>query len=304
MRPPGDASQELAGTRPQAAHGEAADRLAIRAEIERRSEGHRLTPAHRRIAQSLIERGFEVGFLSSIELAQIANVSQPSVTRFAAALGFDGFLDMRRHLRVNGRAAPAGEPDPARNRYQAAARAEAKNVDELSAALADSALIRAFGRALACSRPLPVLGLRASAGMAAQFHYFASKIHSDVRLITQGGSMIEDEIEHAAAAGASCLLGFLMPLYPVESMRALQFAKQLGLQVAVVTDTAFDVDAKIVDLVLAGRINSSLVFDSYASVTLLVSVLLDALCEALGGEAQLRLDTGDQSSKRRKVFAR
>jgi DNA-binding MurR/RpiR family transcriptional regulator len=294
----------LACARPQAAHGETADRLAIRAEIERRSEGHRLTPAHRRIAQSLIERGSEVGFLSSIELAQIANVSQPSVTRFAAALGFDGFLDMRRHLRANGRAAPAGELSPTRNRYQDAALAEAKNVDELSAALSDAALIRAFGKALADSRPLPVLGLRASAGMAAQFHYFASKIHPDVRLIAQGGSMIEDEIEHAAAAGASCLLGFLMPLYPVESMRALEFAKQCRLRVAVVSDTTFDVKSESADLVLAGRINSSLVFDSYASVTLLLSVLLDALCEALGGEAQHRLDAGDQSSKRRKVFVR
>jgi DNA-binding MurR/RpiR family transcriptional regulator len=305
VRPrPGGTSQDLAGTRPQAAHGEAADRLAIRAEIERRAEGHRLTPAHRRIAQSLIERSSEVGFLSSIELAQIANVSQPSVTRFAAALGFDGFLDMRRHLRVNGRTAPTGESDAERNRYQAAALAEAKNVDELSAALADTTLIRAFGQTLAGSRPLPVVGLRASAGMAVQFHYFASKIHPDVRLIMGGGSIIEDEIEQAAAAGASCLLGFLMPLYPAESMRALRFAKQLGLRIAVVSDTTFDVNPQIVDLVLAGRINSSLVFDSYASVTLLISVLLDAVCEALGGEAQRRLDAVDQSSKRRRVFAR
>jgi DNA-binding MurR/RpiR family transcriptional regulator len=96
----------------------------------------------------------------------------------------------------------------------------------------------------------------------------------------------------------------LMPLYPVESMRALEFAKQLGLRIAVVSDTTIDVNPEIVDLVLAGRINSSLVFDSYASVTLLISVLLDAVCEALGGEAQRRLVATDQSSKRRKVFAR
>ena len=302
-RPRGE-PQEPARMGPRAAHGEAADRLAIRAEIERRSEGHRLTPAHRRIAQSLIERGSEVGFLSSIELAQIANVSQPSVTRFAAALGFDGFLDMRRQLRGNGRTTPSGEPGAGHNRYQAAALAEAKNVSELSAALADTALIRAFGQALASSRPLPVLGLRASAAMAVQFHYFACKVHPDVRLITGGGSMIEDEIEQAAAAGASWLLGFLVPLYPLECLRALQLAKQLGLKVAVVSDTTFDADPEIVDLVLAGRINSSLVFDSYASVALLVPVLLDALCEALGGEAQRRLEAVDQSSKRRKVFAR
>jgi DNA-binding MurR/RpiR family transcriptional regulator len=289
---------------PRATRDEAADRLAIRTEIERLSEGRRLTPAHRRIAQSLIERSSEIGFLSSIELAQIANVSQPSVTRFAAALGFDGFLDMRRHLRANGTAASTVLSDVGQNRYQSAALAEAKNLGELSAALADASVIHAFGQALARSRPLPVLGLRASAAMAVQFHYFGSKVHPDVRLITPGGSMIEDEIEQAAAAGASHLLAFLMPLYPAEGVRALRFAKQAGLRVALVTDAAFGATPDLADLVLAGRINSSLVFDSYASVTLLVSMLLDAMCEALGAEAQRRLDAVDQSSKRRRVFVR
>ncbi|MFD6287676.1 MurR/RpiR family transcriptional regulator, partial [Streptomyces sp. NPDC060205] len=62
-------------------------------------EGRRLTPTQRRIAHCLVRRTAAAPFLSSVELAQLAGVSQPSVTRFAVALGFDGYPALRRHLR-------------------------------------------------------------------------------------------------------------------------------------------------------------------------------------------------------------
>ena len=51
-------------------------------------KGVRLTPAQRRIAQTLIDREAQAAFLSSMELAELANVSR-LVTRFAVALGFE-----------------------------------------------------------------------------------------------------------------------------------------------------------------------------------------------------------------------
>ncbi|WP_374935876.1 MurR/RpiR family transcriptional regulator, partial [Streptomyces sp. SM14] len=62
-------------------------------------EGHRLTPTQRRIAHCMVRQGAEAPFLSSVELAGLAGVSQPSVTRFAVALGFDGYPALRRRLR-------------------------------------------------------------------------------------------------------------------------------------------------------------------------------------------------------------
>jgi len=50
----------------------------------------RLSPGQRRIAQYLIEHITEAAFLSITDLAERVGVSQPSVTRFAAAVGFSG----------------------------------------------------------------------------------------------------------------------------------------------------------------------------------------------------------------------
>ena len=79
------------------------------ARLQQLFEGHRLTPTQRRIAHSMVRRAADVPFLSSVELAELAGVSQPSVTRFAVALGFDGYPALRKHLRE---VAPAeSEPD-------------------------------------------------------------------------------------------------------------------------------------------------------------------------------------------------
>lgn len=279
------------------------DRLAIQAELERRSAGQRLTPAQRRIAQCMVEHSAELGFLSSMELADLASVSQPSVTRFAVALGFDGYLEMRKFLRggLSGEEAPA---DSGINRYQAAAMAEAGNLTELAQTLANQDLIDEFGQAMAGSRPLAVLGVRASAGQAAHFAYFAAKVHPDVRLLAPGGSLIEDQIEQCCVAGGNVLLAFMLPLYPRETLRAIEFARESGLRIALVTDASYSDHDHLADLLLTVRVNSRLVFDSGAAASLLATVLLDAMCNAMNGEAPKRLDAIDRSSKKRKVFVR
>ncbi|CAH1651406.1 RpiR family transcriptional regulator [Hyphomicrobiales bacterium] len=284
------------------ANAHPADRQSLQAELDRRAAGQRLTPGQRRIAQCMIENSAQLGFLSSMELAELADVSQPSVTRFAVALGFDGYLEMRRFLRANHSGEGAAQEQCEANRYQTAVLAEVSNLTELGQSLSDMGIIESFGEALAKSRPLAVLGLRASAGLATQFAYFAAKVHPDVRLLTGGGSFVEDQIEQCAAAGGRTMLVFMMPLHPRETIRAIECARQAGMSIALVTDASFNNHDGIADILLTSRVSNRLLFDSYAGSAMLVSVLLDALCTSMKGDAQKRLDAVDRSSKRRKVF--
>ncbi|KAB8181770.1 MurR/RpiR family transcriptional regulator [Microbispora catharanthi] len=61
-----------------------------------------MTPVQRRIAHCLAQHAAEAPFLSSIEVAELAGVSQPSVTRFAMALGYSGYPGLRRRFRELG----------------------------------------------------------------------------------------------------------------------------------------------------------------------------------------------------------
>src|SRR5206468_4599165 len=82
-------------------------------------DGQRLTPAQRRIAHCLVAHADDAAYLSSNEIAELAQVSQPSVTRFAVALGFDGYPGLRRRIReLTGGTARAGDDDADDNELQ------------------------------------------------------------------------------------------------------------------------------------------------------------------------------------------
>jgi DNA-binding MurR/RpiR family transcriptional regulator len=270
------------------------------ARLQQLFEGHRLTPTQRRIAHSMVRRATDVPFLSSVELAEVAGVSQPSVTRFAVALGFDGYPALRRHLRE---VAPSDgeEGQDGYNEYQQAVQAEIENLRHLAELLADPAPVERAGRLLAASRPLLVLGLRAASSQARGFAYFAAKVHPDVRLLDEGGTMLADRVDMARRAGARALLCFALPRHPKEVVEALAYAREAGLTVVTVADSAFAPVAGHSDLLIPAAVGTGLAFDTACAPMLLGRVLLEAMCDDLP-DAQARLEAFDARAAERGLF--
>jgi DNA-binding MurR/RpiR family transcriptional regulator len=266
-------------------------------------EGHRLTPTQRRIAHGLVRRASDAPFLSSVEVAELAGVSQPSVTRFAVALGFDGYPALRRYLReaVPPSAGPEEPADAERNAFQQAVHAEIENLRHLAELLADPEPVAAAGRLLAASRPLPVFGLRAASAHAYGFAYFAAKVHPDVRLLDESGSMLADRLDQAVCAGATALMCFALPRHPREVVEALRYARQAGLRVVTVADSPFAPVAAESDVLLPAAVGTGLAFDTGCAPLMLGRVLLEAMCDAIP-RAQARLEEFDASAAARGLF--
>ncbi|MEV4478976.1 MurR/RpiR family transcriptional regulator [Micromonospora coxensis] len=263
--------------------------------------GVRLTPTQRRIAHCLVQHAAAASYLSAAEVAELAGVSQPSVTRFAMALGHDGYPALRRRLRelTAGAGATGVDED---NELQRAVRAEMANLDRLAGELADRERIAAAGRLLAASRPLPVLGLRAAAPLASYFAYFAAKVHPDVRVLDDGGSLLTDRLEQAAAAGARALLAFVLPRYPRETFEALREARDAGLTVVAITDSPVSPATEYAELVLPAAVGTGLVFDLHTAPMALAMVVLQAICDASPADTQARLEAFESSAARRQLF--
>ncbi|MEU2702534.1 MULTISPECIES: MurR/RpiR family transcriptional regulator [Micromonospora] len=262
--------------------------------------GVRLTPTQRRIAHCLVRHAGAAAYLSAAEVAELAGVSQPSVTRFAMALGHDGYPALRRRLReltVTGSAGPA-----AGNALQRAVHAERDNLNRLAAQLADAGRVAEVGKLLAASRPLPVLGLRAAAPLAAYFAYFAAKVHPDVRVLDDGGSMLVDRLDQAVATGATAMLAFVLPRYPRETLDALREARDAGLTVVAITDSPVSPATEHAEVVLPAAVGADLVFDLHTAPMTLAMVVLQAICDAAPAETQNRLEAFESSAARRQLF--
>ncbi|KPI22629.1 transcriptional regulator, RpiR family [Actinobacteria bacterium OK074] len=272
-------------------------------------DGPHLSPGHRRIAQYLIEHITEAAFLSITDLAERVGVSQPSVTRFATAVGFSGYPALRERLQAIALSTLGSAPTvtPAENRsneLQAAVDAEIENLENLRRDFADPDQVIDVGRALSQSTPLTILGLRISGALAEYFAYAARRIHPDVRLVTQGGSVAYDALLQSREAGGTWVLAFSMPRHAQETLTAVRVARGAGLRVALVTDLGLGPLADEADVVFASGTGSRLVFDSYAAPGLMAAALLQAMTDADPERTQARLEDYEQTADRHQFFLR
>ncbi|WP_412742862.1 MurR/RpiR family transcriptional regulator [Krasilnikovia sp. MM14-A1004] len=265
-------------------------------------QGARLTPTQRRIAHSLVQHAPSAAYLSAAEVAELAGVSQPSVTRFAMALGYSGYPALRRELRALAGPRPADGREPGDNPMQRAVRAEAQHLGRLVEQLDNLDAVEQAAKLLVASRPLPVLGLRAAAPLAAYFGYFAAKVHPDVRVLDTGGTHLLDRLDQARAAGAGALLAIVLPRYPKETLDTLREARAAGLAVVAVTDSAVSPAAECADVVLPAAVGTHLVFDLHTGPMAMAMVLLQAMCDAAPGGVQHRLEQFEATAARRHIF--
>jgi DNA-binding MurR/RpiR family transcriptional regulator len=263
-------------------------------------QGARLTPTQRRIAHCLVQHAGSAAFLSAAEVADLAGVSQPSVTRFAMALGYPGYPALRRELRARTAAVPpAAAPE---NPMQRALRAEAEHLERLRAELSDLGDVQKAARLLVESRPLPVLGLRAAAPLAGYFGYFAAKVHPDVRVLDTGGTQLLDRLDQARAAGADAMLAMVLPRYPRESLEAIREARRADLAVVAITDSAVSPAAEDADVTLPAAVGTQLVFDLHTGPMAMAMVVLQAMCDAAPEPVQRRLEEFEATAARRQIF--
>jgi DNA-binding MurR/RpiR family transcriptional regulator len=266
-------------------------------------DGRRLSPAQRRIGQFLIDHLAEVVFMSSVDLAERVGVSQPSVTRFATALGFSGYPALRDALKgiVLGSVGESPE-EVRRNEFQAAIAAEQTNLEALQRLAAMPDRLIETGRQLSDSNPLVVLGLRLSLSVAHYFAYSAQRIHPDVRLISSAGTTADDALLQARQAGATWMVVFLLPRYAQEALTAIDHARELGLKVLLVTDNPLVPFAGSADVLLPAGVGSRLVFDSHAAPMVLASLLVQAIADAAPERTQARLEAHESLSEARGFY--
>jgi DNA-binding MurR/RpiR family transcriptional regulator len=293
MQRDGDGSEAIA----------VADASGVTASLQELLRERRLSPSQRRIARYLFAHADEAVFLTSLEVAARAGVSQPSVTRFAAALGFAGFPEFRAALRASALAPRRpSEAGSERNELQAFVQAEIRGLEAVRDRLADFESMRALAAQLAASRPLPVVGLRVSAPAAAHFGYLAARVLPDVRVLDRAGSLLADGLAAAARAGATWLLAIALPRHPRELLDALEHARACDLRIALICDAPVGPLAELADEVVAVPVTAELAFDSPALPSVLLTVLLHLMVESLGPEGHAALEQFDASAQERGVF--
>ena len=235
------------------------------------------------IANYILQSYDKAAFMTASKLGKTVNVSESTVVRFAAELGFDGYPSMQKTLQ-----------EMIRNKLTAIQRVEVSkerigNQDVMTMVMqSDIEKIRmtldetdqtSFNQAVAAianAKRIYVLGVR-SASVLANFisFYFRFMFDNLVSVDTSSISEVFDQIVHISADDV--FIGLSFPRYSKRTIKAMQYAKDQGAKVVAITDSKVSPLTKIADVSLLAKSDMASFVDSLVAPLSLVNALIVAI---------------------------
>lgn len=197
-----------------------------------------LHPTERRLAEAVLELPGDMASYSASEIADLANVSNATVSRFVRKLGYGSFDEARKAVRDDGRSAAAlmrfgtlksDATDPTTDHHTQSLR----NLDDTYANL-DPAAIETLARALHDARRVHIAGFRAGYPLANYLAWQVRQVLPDVSLLPKPGETLA---ETAASIGKESIAVFvLVRRAPALAWKLAETVLESGANVAIIGD--------------------------------------------------------------------
>jgi DNA-binding MurR/RpiR family transcriptional regulator len=255
-----------------------------------------LSRAERRVARALLADYPSAGLASAARLAERAEVSPPTVLRFAQSLGYEGFTDLQVALRAELTAQSSGPltrlPDaPAAggplDRLLQQARSQNERALETLAQMPASALDAAVALLADVGRPLHLHGGRFSHLLAMHLAAHLEQLRPGVRLLSDPtgrdlGTMLE-------LSRRDVVVLFDYHRYHRSAADLAATVHRAGATVLLITDDLACPVAPDAEVVLAASSTVGTVYQSMAAGFLLTELLIPLVMDAIGEPARTRM---------------
>ena len=239
--------------------------------------GTPLSKGHRRIAEYIAQNYDKAVFMTAAALGQACGVSESTVVRFATAMGYDGYPELRETLASLVRQQLTSEQRFAitssiqeRDVLSTVLHNDEQNirktVEELSQRDFDNVVNR-----LLSARRVYVMGLRSAAPLAQFMYHYLHQILDDVLLVHNTTGDVFEEI--ARIGEKDVLVGISFPRYSARTLECMRFAKQNGAQVVGLTDGDMSPLHEAADVCLCASTDMASFVDSLAAPLSVINAL-------------------------------
>lgn len=244
---------------------------------------HTFSKGQKRIASFILESYDKAAFMTASKLGKKVNVSESTVVRFAAELGYDGYPDMQRSLQKM-----------IRNRLTSVQRIEVTNdrlgdQDLLSMVLqSDIEKIRltleeldrdSFEKAvdaIVSARKIYIIGVRSCAAMATFMSFYFNLIFDNV--VKVSATTASEVFESLLRVGeGDVVIGVSFPRYSSRTVQAMNFARGRGATTIAITDSEVSPLSPISTYTLKARSDMASFVDSLVAPLSLINALLVAV---------------------------
>ena len=259
-----------------------------------------LTPTERRIAKAVLSEPTLLAFGTVSDLASRVGTSRPSIVRFANKLGFDGYSQLQRHVRVDlsHRLARPSERIRRENETIRPARAA---IDSAIASVFDALegkRIAALANPIVQAENVWVLSGETSQAGAHAFHSGLSMVRPGVRSLEEHS--FGTDLSDAGPGDAAVVFDFFR--YRRQVTNATRVFADSGVTVVAITDSPLSPLVDLADTWCEIEVPAIGPFDSSVPAVAMAELLVSRVAKVLQEEATARIDRIEALWEKTEVF--
>jgi DNA-binding MurR/RpiR family transcriptional regulator len=240
---------------------------------------HKFSKGQKAIAQFIMEHYEKAAFMTAAKIGQTVDVSESTVVRFAASLGFEGYPDLQKSLQVMIKnkltTVQRISLDEAQDDSEEFIRKVLKNeinslknyFEDLDVKKLDKASELILG-----ARKIYILGMRVSYSLALYLGFYLDVILENVKVMNLGSNSLFEQMVRINEEDLFIIISY--PRYSKQSMDAVNFAKERKAKILAITDTESSPFYSTSDVALLGKSNMISFVDSLVTPMAVINSLI------------------------------
>ena len=249
----------------------------IRAGMDSFSKGQK------RIAAFILDNYDRAAFMTAAKLGETASVSESTVVRFAAQLGYDGYPDMQKALQelIRGRLTSIQRIQVSRDQMTGSdilgsvMQRDMNSIHDVIERLDREEFERVVNKLLN-AKHIYILGVRSSSFLAGYLNFYLHLIFKNVTLVqSSAAGEIYEQLVHIGPGDVLVSISF--PRYSKMAIHAVEFACHRGGDVVAVTDSPMSPMYKMASASLLASSDMISFVDSMAAPLSLLNALILAV---------------------------
>lgn len=239
-------------------------------------------------------------FLTAAKLGEAVGVSESTVVRFAANLGYKGYPQFQKALedmvkskldsvhRMEVTYGQISQSEILNNVLMADAHRITNTLEEIDVDAFEAAVDTILN-----ARCIYVVGLRSCAMLAEFFGFYLNMMFEQVKVLkTSSASELFEQMVHIGKEDV--IIGISFPRYSMRTLKAMEFANNRSAKVITITDSVHSPMNLYSSCNLLAKSDMSSILDSLVAPLSVINALLIALCMKKQGEVVESLEILEQ----------
>lgn len=268
----------------------------------------KMSKSHKAIANFISQHYDQAVFMTAAKLGATLGISESTVVRFAAGLGYEGYPELQKALEecVKGKLSSVQRMDA---KYGKSTQSEIltsvmnsdmeklqHTIDNLDAAAFESAVTTILE-----AQTVYVMGLRSNEPLAGFLQFYLNMIRGNVVLLnTTSVSETFEQMIHISEK--DCFIGISFPRYSMRTLKAMEFANDRNAKVIALTDSIHSPMNLYSSCNLLARSDMVSIVDSLVAPLSVINALVVAICLKRPREVKRNLEMLEETWNNYQVY--